>query len=117
MRASIRRPALTACLALASMALAPAFLVHAATIVIVNSDGAGEGFNDPTVVAPVGGNSATTRGGQRLAVFQAAANIWGNILPSAVTIRVNAQFNPLMCDMSSAILGAAAATEVIRNFP
>lgn len=90
---------------------------HAATIVIVNADGAGEGFNDPTVVAPVGGNSGTTLGAQRLIVFQAAANLWGNILPSAVTIKVSAQFNPLTCDANSAILGAAAAAEVASDFP
>jgi hypothetical protein len=35
----------------------------AATIVIVNNDGAGEGFNDPTPVAPVGGNPGVTLGG------------------------------------------------------
>jgi len=117
MRAPAPRTARAALLALACLALAPGGLAHAATIVIVNKDGAGEGFNDPTVVSPVGGNPGTTRGAQRLNVFQAAANIWGNILPSAVTIRVASQFNPLMCDASSAILGAASAIEVVRNFP
>ena len=32
---------------------------HAATITIVNLDDPGEGFNDPTPVAPVGGNPGT----------------------------------------------------------
>src|SRR5262249_1199907 len=50
---------------------------RAATIVVVNADGPGEGFNDATPVAPVGGNTATTLGGQRLNVFQYAADIWG----------------------------------------
>ncbi len=38
----------------------------AATIVINNVNGAGVGFNDPTAVAPVGGNTGTTLGQQRL---------------------------------------------------
>jgi hypothetical protein len=84
--------------------------------VIVNSDTAGEGFNDATPVAPVGGNPGTTRGAQRLFVFQTAANIWGNILPSPVVIRVTAQFNPLACDSVSAILGSAAAINLASNF-
>jgi hypothetical protein len=105
----------TAALVLA-LAGVPA-LARAATIVIVNTDGAGEGFNDPTVVAPVGGNPGTTLGAQRLFVFQQAANLWGNILTSGVTIRVTSQFNPLTCDSVSAILGSAAAIELSRNFP
>ena len=46
-----------------------------ATITIVNIDGAGEGFNDPTAAAPVGGNAGLTVGQQRLNCFQEAANI------------------------------------------
>ena len=68
------------------MAASPA--VQAATFTIVNNDGAGEGFNDPTAAAPVGGNTGTTIGAQRLIAFQAAADIWGGLLSSAVTIRV-----------------------------
>ena len=60
---------------------------RAATITIINLDGAGEGFNDPTPATPVGGNPGTTIGQQRLNVFQEAANIWGGLLPSAVEIR------------------------------
>jgi hypothetical protein len=48
-----------------------------AKLTIVNNDGPGEGFNDPTPVAPVGGNTGTTRGQQRLIAFQYAANLWG----------------------------------------
>lgn len=90
---------------------------HAAsTIVIVNTDGAGEGFNDPTPVAPVGGNPGTTLGQQRLYVFQYAANIWGATLPSSVVIMVNAAFNPLACSASSAVLGSAGPISVVRDF-
>ena len=45
----------------------------AATIVIINGNAAGVGFNDPTPAAPVGGNTGTTLGEQRLIAFQHAA--------------------------------------------
>jgi hypothetical protein len=99
------------------LAIFTAASANAATIVIVNNDAAGEGFNDPTPVAPVGGNSGTTLGQQRLNVFQYAADIWGSILPSNVTIRVASTFDPLTCDASSAVLGAAGPTQVYENFP
>jgi hypothetical protein len=90
---------------------------HAATILIVNLDGPGEGFNDPTPVAPVGGNPGTTIGQQRLNVFQEAADIWGALLPSTVAIRVQARFNPQSCDAGSAVLGSAGPIQVFRDFP
>ena len=83
-----------------------------ATIQIVNLDGPGEGFNDPTPVAPVGGNTGTTRGQQRLIAFQHAADIWGSTLDSNVTIRIQAAFNPLAAN----VLGSAGATFVFRDF-
>jgi hypothetical protein len=88
----------------------------AATIVIVNGNAAGVGFNDPTVVAPVGGNTGATLGQQRLIAFQSAANKWGATLTSAVTISVLATFEPLGCDASSAVLGSAGALTVWRDF-
>ena len=104
------------------LTIAAAFLllaVHAygaATIVIVNNDGAGEGFNDPTPAVPVGGNLGITVGQQRLNVFQEAANIWGARLTSNVTILVLAQFNPQACDATSAVLGSAGPVSVFRDF-
>ncbi len=104
-------PALVlACLCLGASA-------QAATITIVNNDGVGEGFNDPTPAAPVGGNPGTTVGQQRLNVFQQAASVWGAILPSDVEIRVNAQFNPLSCTATSGVLGSCGATSIFRDFP
>lgn len=88
----------------------------AATIVIVNNDGAGEGFNDPTPRAPVPGNPGTTLGQQRLNIFQHAANIWGGILTSNVTIQVRAQFNPQTCSATSAVLGSAGPITLHRDF-
>jgi hypothetical protein len=83
-----------------------------ANIVIINLDGPGEGFNDPTPASPVGGNKGKTLGAQRLIAFQHAAKIWGDTLDSNVTIRVQAAFNPL----APGVLGSAGAISVSRDF-
>ena len=83
-----------------------------ATIVILNADGPGEGFNDPTPAAPVGGNTGTTLGQQRLIAFQHAADIWGAELDTNQTIRVLAAFNPLAPN----VLGSAGAWSVFSDF-
>ncbi|NQD35953.1 peptidase [Permianibacter sp. IMCC34836] len=88
----------------------------AATIVIVNGNAPGVGFNDATPVAPVGGNVGTTLGQQRLIAFQEAANIWGATLNSNVTISVLATMEPLTCTSSSAVLGSAGPLSVWRDF-
>ena len=88
-----------------------------ATIVIINMDGPGEGFNDATPAAPVGGNPGTTVGQQRLLCFQQAASIWGSILTSSVTIQIQAAFNPLSCTATSAVLGSAGPRFVEFGFP
>ncbi|MCM3875353.1 MAG: peptidase [Thermoanaerobaculia bacterium] len=88
----------------------------AATIAILNNDPAGVGFNDPTVVAPVGGNAGTTLGQQRLIAFQAAADKWGATLTSSVTIVVRAQWTALSCNSGSAVLGSAGAVTIWRDF-
>lgn len=93
-----------------------ATFAQAATITIVNNDGPGEGFNDPTVVAALPSNPFTTLGAQRLHVFQTAANQWGALLVSNVEIRVQAAFNPLTCSGTSAVLGSAGAITVHANF-
>jgi len=88
----------------------------AATIVIQNNDSASTGFNDPTPATPVGGNSGTTLGQQRLNAFQFAANIWGATLNSNVTITIRAKWTPLTCSASTAVLGQAGAVSIFRNF-
>ena len=88
----------------------------AATVVIQNNDGAGEGFNDATPVAPVGGNPGTTLGAQRLNAFTYAANLWGESLQSNVTILVRAQMNPQTCTSTSAVLGSAGTITLFRDF-
>lgn len=89
---------------------------QAATITIQNNDGPNEGFNDPSPVAPVGGNPATTLGAQRLFVFQRAANIWGALLSSPVTVVVSARMDPQTCNATSGVLGSASAGSSQRNF-
>ena len=46
-----------------------------AQFIIVNLNPPGVGFNDPTPAGPVGGNTGTTLGEQRLIAFQHAASI------------------------------------------
>ncbi|MQA37265.1 PA domain-containing protein [Rugamonas aquatica] len=89
----------------------------AAIITIVNGDSPGVGFNDATAVAPVGGNTGTTLGAQRLNAFQAAASKWGATLTSTVPIRILATWQALPCDAGGAVLGSAGALEVFRDFP
>ncbi len=94
--------------------------VSAATVVIVNLDAPGEGFNDPSAPDPAstaGGNTGATLGAQRLLAFQHAANIWGGLISSSVTIRVEAAMDPLPCDNQSAVLGSAGPNFAYRDFP
>ena len=91
----------------------------AATFVIQNNDGAGEGFNDPN--PPVhanqkGNNPGTTLGELRLNLFQAAADRWGELLNSDVSITVGAQFNDLFCEQFGGLLGSAGASGSNANF-
>lgn len=102
---------------LVALLIALPTVVHAAaTIVIVNRDGPNEGFNDPTPAAPVGGNTGTTIGAQRLIAVQAAANLWGVQLDSSVDIFVRASFDSLSCTATTAVLGHAGAVSIFRDF-
>jgi hypothetical protein len=87
-----------------------------AVISVVNGNNPGEGFNDPTPVDPVGGNTGTTLGQQRLIAFQFAANVWGSKLASNVEVRILARFASLTCTATSAVLGAAGTTFIFRDF-
>jgi PA domain len=102
-------------------ALAVAFgsfgAAHAAEIIIVNANAPGVGFNDSTPAEPVGGNTGTTLGQQRLIAFTYAANLWGAKLQSSVPIRIQASFEPLTCTANSATLGSAGTLEIFENFP
>jgi hypothetical protein len=87
-----------------------------ATIEFVVGDGPGEGLNDTTAVAPVGGNGATTLGAQRMAALSYAASKWEAVLASPLPIRIQVSFDPLMCTASSATLGATGALGIWRDF-
>lgn len=112
MRTILRRFAPAALLALLASPVQAA-----ATITIVNMDGALEGFNDPTPVSPVGGNPGTTLGQQRLNAFQRAADIWATYIDSPVPILIQAAFNPLTCTATSATLGSAGPRFAEINHP
>jgi hypothetical protein len=101
-----------ALLALSAFLLVAPSSEGAARISIVVVDGPSEGFNDPTPAAPVGGNTGTTLGEQRLIAFRHAADIWGSTLDSNVEIFIQASFDSL----GAGVLGSAGATSVFANF-
>lgn len=115
MRSSTLRVTLTL-LVLAALAAVP---VSAATfnLQIVDGTNPPEGFNDETPVDPVPGNPGTTLGEQRTNVFEAAAEVWGELLESDVVIEVEIAMDPLFCSSNAAALGAAGPTFVFRDFP
>ncbi|HYV19890.1 MAG TPA: thrombospondin type 3 repeat-containing protein [Verrucomicrobiae bacterium] len=100
---------------LAILPATPAFAN--ATIIIDNNNAPGVGFNDPTVVAPVGGNPGTTLGQQRLNAFQFAADVWAATLDSNVPIHILASFEPLSCNATGATLGSAGTIFIWANMP
>lgn len=102
---------------LLALALAATNAFAGGSIVIVNGDDPGEGFNDPANVAPEGGNTGMTLGQQRLNVFQAAADIWEAALQPDQIVRVLSNFDPLDCDQNTATLGSAGAEDIFRDFP
>lgn len=97
----------------------------AATITVVNADGAGVGFNNSTAASPVGGNAGTTRGQQALNAFQYAADLLGSLIYSDVEIVVEARFAPspaLDCGSDWAVLGGAnpawvCSAQVVHDHP
>ncbi|MFQ5515417.1 MAG: hypothetical protein ACE5FG_13415 [Myxococcota bacterium] len=101
---------------LCTAALSTATARAAATLTVLNLDSAGEGFNDPTPVTPVGGNMGTTLGEQRLIAFRHAATLWSAVLSSDVEIKIGARFDPLPCSASEAVLGQAGPQNLWRDF-
>jgi hypothetical protein len=110
-----QRAWLVAALVAVASALGPG-RAGAASILVIPRDGAGEGFNDPTPVAPVGGNRGTTLGEQRRLAFEYAAELWAARLESPVQIRISATFDPLDCNAASTTLGVAGPVSVFRDF-
>jgi PA domain len=117
MKKAILSKFIVAAFTLAVIVAASTDAFGAATIVILNNDAAGAGFNDTTPVNPVGNNTGTTLGQQRLNAFQFAANVWGATLNSNVTITIRASWAALSCSSNSATLGQTSAVSIIRDFP
>ena len=92
-------------------------LANAAEVQIRILDADDFGFKDNTAVSPVGGNTGTTLGEQRLIVLQAAAQVWSDKLHSDVPIVIDAQMQQLDCSSSGAVLAGARTLGARRNFP
>jgi hypothetical protein len=88
-----------------------------ATVYLINGDGPNVGLNDPAPRAPVGGNTGTTLGQQRLIALQHAADIWGSQLDSPVPIGLLVSFGPRSCTATGAVLASAGAWNGFANFP
>jgi hypothetical protein len=90
---------------------------YGAEIIINNVDAPGIGFNDPTPATPVGGNTGTTLGEQRLIAYARALELWGNTLKSDATIVVQGSFARLTCDAGGGVLAQAGALQIFADFP
>jgi PA domain len=100
-----------------ALASAASFSAYAAKFVIVNGDEPGVGLNDTTAVAPVGGNTGTTLGQQRLIALNFIAGIWGRTLSSTnATFEVLAAFVPRTCNATQGTLASAGPYTVFRDF-
>lgn len=92
---------------------------EAATIVIQNNDGPGEGLNDPNPppnANQTGNNPGSNLGELRMNLLNAVAQHWGQMLNSDVTITIGTTFDPLFCSGNSAVLGQAGITGSFANF-
>jgi hypothetical protein len=87
------------------------------TFVIENVDAPGVGLNDPTPATPVGGNQGGTVGEQRMICLEYAADLWGAMLDSHVSIVVEASFAALACVGSSVQLGEAGSSGLQYDVP
>ena len=113
-----RRLALPAALALALASLlgtAPPARA-AAYLVLQVDDAPGVGFDDPTPVAPAGGNPAATLGEARLRALEFAAGLWAEQLESPVPIEIAVRFEPLGGTPTFATLGLGGPADVYRDF-
>jgi hypothetical protein len=103
-------------LGVAGLVVPAATPARAGDIILNIVDPPGVGFNDPTSVAPVGGNAGTTLGEQRRIVFQTAASIWQAALTPNVDIVIQSSFAPLACSATSGVLGSAGPIQIFANF-
>ncbi len=90
---------------LAALLVAASFELAAVPVNVTYTDSAGEGFFDPVL------------GPARQAAFSYAMNLWASRLQGTVPVQVQASFDPLGGNASSAVLGQAGFTTVHANFP
>lgn len=84
--------------------------------VLVNQDDPGEGYNDPEVRVPVGGNSGVTLGQQRQIAMQRAFDLWGQQLWSPEPVLVASSFQNLFCSGPAALWGLGGPLFYLSNF-
>lgn len=90
---------------------APASADPVARVVLLNADAdTGLGLDDPTPVAPIGGNTGTTLGQQRQIALAYAASIWARNLRSFVPIEMAVAFRSRTCTATAAVLASAGPT-------
>ena len=95
----------------------PAAADPRARVVLINFDaGTGVGLDDPTPVAPIGGNNGTTLGRQRQIALAHAASIWARNLRSFVPIEIAVTFAPRTCTATGAVLASAGPAVFVRDF-
>jgi hypothetical protein len=103
--------------ALLTAIAAPVSADPRAEIVLLNADaGTGLGLDDPTPVAPIGGNTGTTLGQQRQIALLHAASIWARNLRSFVPIRMAVAFRQRTCTATSAVLASAGPAVFVRDY-
>ncbi|HEB86318.1 MAG TPA: DUF11 domain-containing protein [Gammaproteobacteria bacterium] len=100
-----------------TLLLLPVFSLQAATrIVVIDGDAANEGFKDSAPFTAAGNNSALTLGQARLNALQYAADLIAQVINSNVEIKVYAKMVALGGSATSATLGSASTTSVVRDF-
>jgi hypothetical protein len=87
-----------------------------AQVVLVNINAPGVGLNDPTPVAPVGGNTGTTLGEQRRNVLARAASAWARHLKSFAPVRIEVAFGARTCTPTAAVLASTGVLAADLNF-
>lgn len=80
-------------------------------IVLHNADEPDIGLNDPTPVDPAGTNDARTRGEQRWAAIERAADVWREALHGTIPVIVHVT----MADLPCGALGASRSADYVTN--
>lgn len=88
----------------------------AAYLVLQVEDVPGVGFDDPSPVAPAGGNPAARLGEARLRALEFAAGLWAERVESPVPIEIAVRFEPLGGTPTFATLGLGGPADVYRDF-